>query len=375
MNSKPTVLVIDDYKIIIALVEKLLGKDFNLISAMTAKEGLKLIEEKLPDLILLDVDIPDMSGFEIIKIIKEKPFIKDIPVIFLTGRTKAEDIISGFELGAVDYINKPFNLKELRLRVDTHIKLKKYQDMLKKRALEIEKEIKMAKTIQAKIMPLTPPNKKISFLYKPMYLIGGDFFDIIEISENIYGIFISDVSGHGVPAALITSMLKSLIKECKELNNPSALLKYINDRMLELAAGNFITAFYGIFDFNNKVVTFSNAGHPAPFIIKDDVDIVNINKKGLPLGIYSNITLSTLGKEYVNTSIKIDSKVLLYTDGLIETISETGEYFESIMPEVLKKAKDLTTKDMISHIYNSLINFRKNDEFDDDICMIVVDLS
>lgn len=375
MSNLPKVLVIDDYKIIISLIEKLLGKEFEVFSAMNGKEGIKIAEELLPDLILLDIDMPDLSGFDVIKILKEKNSTKDIPVIFLTGRNKAEDIIKGLELGGVDYINKPFNFKELKLRVNTHIKLKKYQDILKNRAIEIEKEIKMAKAIQSKILPSSPPNEKISFLYKPMYMIGGDFFDIIKIRDNVFGVFISDVSGHGIPAAFITSMIKSFIKESKDINNPANLLSFINDRMVDLSAGNFITAFYGVFDFYKKSIEFSNAGHPAPILLNESVTVLDIKNNGLPLGIYSSDVLEKMGKSYYNNSLKINSKIILYTDGLLEAVSTVGEIFEDRLFNLLSQCKNMGSKNIIDFIYKGLVEFRSSENFDDDICILAIDFS
>lgn len=375
MSNLPKVLVIDDYKIIISLIEKLLGKEFEVFSAMNGKEGIKIAEELLPDLILLDIDMPDLSGFDVIKILKEKNSTKDIPVIFLTGRNKAEDIIKGLELGGVDYINKPFNFKELKLRVNTHIKLKKYQDILKNRAIEIEKEIKMAKAIQSKILPSSPPNEKISFLYKPMYMIGGDFFDIIKIRDNVFGVFISDVSGHGIPAAFITSMIKSFIKESKDINNPANLLSFINDRMVDLSAGNFITAFYGVFDFYKKSIEFSNAGHPAPILLNESVTVLDIKNNGLPLGIYSSDVLEKMGKSYYNNSLKINSKIILYTDGLLEAVSTVGGIFEDRLFNLLSQCKNMGSKNIIDFIYKGLVEFRSSENFDDDICILAIDFS
>lgn len=375
MSNLPKVLVIDDYKIIISLIEKLLGKEFEVFSAMNGKEGIKIAEELLPDLILLDIDMPYLSGFDVIKILKEKNSTKDIPVIFLTGRNKAEDIIKGLELGGVDYINKPFNFKELKLRVNTHIKLKKYQDILKNRAIEIEKEIKMAKAIQSKILPSSPPNEKISFLYKPMYMIGGDFFDIIKIRDNVFGVFISDVSGHGIPAAFITSMIKSFIKESKDINNPANLLSFINDRMVDLSAGNFITAFYGVFDFYKKSIEFSNAGHPAPILLNESVTVLDIKNNGLPLGIYSSDVLEKMGKSYYNNSLKINSKIILYTDGLLEAVSTVGEIFEDRLFNLLSQCKNMGSKNIIDFIYKGLVEFRSSENFDDDICILAIDFS
>jgi len=139
--------------------------------------------------------------------------------------------------------------------------LKKQKNEIKSSQEVIIGEIQLAKKIQEEIIPSSKPVYYIYSLYKPMFAVGGDFYDFIKIpnTENI-GIFISDVSGHGVSAALITSMIKTtLLQAAERINNPSELLLYINNVLQNHTAGNFITAFYGIYNSSNNTILYSNA--------------------------------------------------------------------------------------------------------------------
>ncbi len=131
------ILVVDDSKENLSVVSKILkDKGLNLALALDGKNALKILESDDIDLILLDIMMPDMDGFEVCKAIKKNPSLKDIPVIFLTAKTETEDIIKGFKLGGVDYITKPFNKEELYVRIKTHLELKFMREYFKEQAKE-----------------------------------------------------------------------------------------------------------------------------------------------------------------------------------------------------------------------------------------------
>ncbi len=245
--------------------------------------------------------------------------------------------------------------------------------------MKFESELLLARKIQINMLPHGRPNQHMAAFYKPMGQIGGDFYEFINFrdSDNI-GIFISDVSGHGVPPALITSMLKYIIHQAGEKrNDPAELLSYINDILKKEMLDNFITAFYGIYNPSSRTFFYSNAGHCIPYIIHD-----NINQLKGP----SNRAL-VLFKDYSNPRYLINfknnvevlhegSKLLFYTDGLTETRPVDGDaFFEyAKLPDVLLMYKHLDSDSFIQHIYQELVAYRKSDIFDDDICLICLDV-
>ncbi len=130
-DSKCNVLIVDDVPENIQVISNILyQKDINVLIAQSGKEALNIISRKPPDLILLDILMPEMDGFEVCEYLKHDPTTKDIPIIFLTAKTQTDDIVKGFELGAVDYITKPFHPAELISRVSTHLELKKSRDLI-----------------------------------------------------------------------------------------------------------------------------------------------------------------------------------------------------------------------------------------------------
>jgi two-component system, sensor histidine kinase and response regulator len=134
MNENVTILVVDDDRENLRVVNNYLKeKGYKIALALEGKKALKVIDDNKIDLILLDIMMPEMDGFEVCKILKEKPETKGIPVIFLTAKSETDEIVKGFQTGGVDYITKPFKKEELFARVNTHIQLKLVRDMLKAR--------------------------------------------------------------------------------------------------------------------------------------------------------------------------------------------------------------------------------------------------
>ncbi len=280
------------------------------------------------------------------------------------------------------------NLKTLNENLETKVKertqeLTETYNKLHVRNEVIEADLALARKIQMKLIPSKSPAPNIASFYKPMDKIGGDFFDFIVFREPDHvGIFLSDVSGHGVSAAFITSMIKTAILQIASQNEkPSILLKYLNSILYNQTGGNFVTAFYGIFDSKTNKLLFSNAGHNQPYLINDDkIEYLPTMKKGYPLALINNEELKQQHKLYTDESftLKKRSKILFYTDGLTEAVNimnkEDNKYasdFESsVMSNIMLELKDMPSSLFIKGIYEQLVQFRGADNFDDDVCMI-----
>lgn len=282
------------------------------------------------------------------------------------------------------------NLKvkeELKLLLsEKDSELKKVINKLKISDYLMKKELELARRIQMYLIPKIPPMKELSFFYKPMEEVCGDFYDFIEISKDKIGIFISDVSGHGVPAAFITSMLKTAINQMKdEAKNPARFLTKLNDFLYNQVEGQFVTAFYCIYNKTNKKLLFANAGHISPLMISEKgIDRFSIKNRGLPLGILESSELEKIDKGYKNKEIKLKkgSKIFLFTDGLSEAFKinrhssqDFQESFgETSLEKVVLELASLSPDQFINKLYSKFVEFRGVNLFEDDICMICFDV-
>lgn len=251
---------------------------------------------------------------------------------------------------------------------------------LRKRMNIMNDELDMARIIQQKLIPSGTPNVNIFSLYKPMEAVGGDFMEFIKFNdEKKIGIFISDVSGHGVPAALITSMIKSTIQESKRIySDPSLMLLHLNEVLGTHTEEVFVTAFYGIYNTNNRSLLYSNAGHHPPVVILKNKVTTLSRSRSVPLAIMNNLDMIETGNVYSNSRATLpkNSKILFYTDGLVEArhIDKKGLDFGQNFDSRLLDLKKYSSKDFTEILFRELIKFRGSDSFDDDICIICMDI-
>ena len=228
-------------------------------------------------------------------------------------------------------------------------------------------------------MPQNDPREYICSYYKPMDNVGGDFYDYIYFrNSNKIGIFISDVSGHGVHAAFITSMIKTTIHQSGlNKDDPAKLLNYLNCTLADLTADNFIAAFYGIYDPHTKVLLYSNAGHNHPYIISDK-SVHELNcPKSPAISMFSNDILHEANKQFENYEklLPANSKLLLYTDGLVESCPiDDNILFEYAMENIFLQYFNNKCYIFIHNLIKELCVFRKSDKFEDDICVICLDV-
>jgi sigma-B regulation protein RsbU (phosphoserine phosphatase) len=212
VSEKKILLLVDDEPANIQVVNSILKDEYKIRVATNGAKALELVAATpLPDLILLDVVMPEMDGYEVCTRLKNASSTKDIPVVLLTGQTETSDETRGFEVGAVDYIHKPFSPAVVQARVHTHLALRGVRQQLAQQLDTIKKELEVARKIQLSILPHEVPTVQdldLAARYIPMTQVAGDFYDFIVIDDKHVGILVADVSGHGMPAALIASMLK-----------------------------------------------------------------------------------------------------------------------------------------------------------------------
>lgn len=259
--------------------------------------------------------------------------------------------------------------------------LQSERNMLKTRNDEMIRDIALAKKIQKRIIPSGAPVSFIESLYRPMDELGGDYYDFIQFEDpEKIGIFISDVSGHGVPAAFITSMIKTIILQADDRKeDPAELLKHINDVLVNQTAGNFVTAYYCVYNPADKTLLSANAGHNFPYLITRKKIFQPEGRSCVPLGIMSCEELGTYNKSYQNTLISLEAggKLFLYTDGLTEARSpdDPSQFFdENGLIESMRKHRHLKCGEFVAALYEGLIAFKKGNRFEDDVCIVCMDI-
>jgi phosphoserine phosphatase RsbU/P len=327
-EEKKLVLVVDDATANLQVVHSMLKDNFRIRVATSGAKALDLARAKpQPDLILLDVTMPEMDGYEVCAILKATPGTRDIPVIFLTGKTEADDETKGFAVGAVDYIHKPFSPAVVKARVNTHLVLREAREQLAQQLLCINSEMEMAREIQLSILPHEIPQMRgleIAARYLPMNSVAGDFYDFIIVDETHLGILVADVSGHGLPAALIASMLKAALSaQSSHAFDPARVLAGLNQSLCGKFQRHFATAVYVFVDMEKKSMSYAGAGHPPLLLWRlSTKGAAQMLENGPPLGLFPEGTYSVR-----EVSVEPGDKAVLYTDGIPETTSPSEQEF------------------------------------------------
>src|SRR5271156_2693860 len=319
-SAPKSILIVDDTPINIGVISGALKDSFATKVATSGEKALAIASGKeKPDLILLDIMMPEMDGYEVCRRLKANPDTRDIPVIFLTSQTEAEDETKGFEVGAVDYIHKPFSAAVVKARVRTHLMLRDAHAVIARQLVEINTELEMARQIQLSILPSSTP--KISGLdivarYIPMTSVAGDFYDFIVVDERHVGIFIADVSGHGLPAALIASMLQvALTAQARHVSEPGKVLAGLNQALCGKFQHNFVTAAYVYVDLEKSILKYGGAGHP-PLVLRRQTTRRSSQplENGLVMGQFEEAAYDSL-----QVPVAPGDRFVLYTDGILET--------------------------------------------------------
>ena len=371
------VLLVDDEPANIQIVNSILKDEYKTRIATNGAKALDLAnQDPAPDLVLLDVMMPGMDGYEVCRRLKASAITREIPVIFLTGQTDVADETKGFEVGAVDYIHKPFSPAVVKARVRTHLALRAMHEQVESQLLTIQREMETAKQIQLSILPSqvpSLPNLDIAVRYIPMTSVAGDFYDFIVLDEKRLGILVADVSGHGMPAALISSMLKiALDAQTACATDPARVLAGLNHTLCGKFQGHFVTAMYLLVDTERQCLSYAGAGHP-PLIVRNQAAGLSNEfvQNGLVLGFFPEATYTSLELPF-----KQGDWVLLYTDGIPETTNLLAEQFGTDrFKQYLQTNHELTPERFVDAFLNELSVYScraSGCEAEDDITLLAI---
>jgi sigma-B regulation protein RsbU (phosphoserine phosphatase) len=376
-DQKKTVLLVDDAPANIQVVNSILKDIYKIRIATNGAKALELANATPPpDLILLDVMMPEMDGYEVCTRLKRDSQTRDIPVIFLTGQTEIEDETRGFAVGAVDYIHKPFSPAVVMARVQTHLVLRGIREQLALQLQTIQKELETARQIQMSILPAEIPKLEgldIAARYIPMTSVAGDFYDFILVDEKHLGILIADVSGHGMPAALIASMLKiALAAQVPHAADPAQVLSGLNQALCGKFQHHYVTAAYLFVDMAKGMLTYAGAGHP-PMLLwgGSSSGVRDVVENGLFLGKFPWATYSSL-----ELALSAGDWCLLYTDGIPETANHSEiEFGTNHFREFLSAEESTSANQFADRLLEELSRWAARgpgEELDDDITMVAI---
>jgi len=346
------------------------------------------LTQELFDLVLLDYQMPAMSGLDVLSTIRQAH--RTLPIIMLTGMGDERIAVEAMKRGAHDYLKKDqMNLADLARAIITVLQRKHLEDQLEDQRRLADRDLRMARELQQAFLPQscphfapqqTPDAMGLRFYhhYTPTLSVGGDFFDVVPIDDNSAGIFVSDIAGHGIQAALVTAALRTLIEELKEVaGDPEEFLTEVNaglSRILrQTTAPLYASAFYLKIDLAEKRASFANAGHPPQLHLRrkrEEVErLFDKSKTGPVLGMEEQAVFPAHA-----TSVDDEDAFVLYTDGILDVPNAEGEplglaHLEAAAKQMLHESPQR----IVEHIVDTANRHAGNTVFPDDICLVAVE--
>jgi len=383
-SEKPVVLAVDDTPENLDVVKGILGDDYVIKAAVNGALALKIAESQTPDLILLDIMMPEMDGYEVCKRLKENPATAEIPVIFLTAKDQDADEAKGFDLGAADYIQKPVNPLILKSRTKTHVQLKKNLDALHQayefinaQRQRMQDELDVGREIQMSMLqrdyPLFPERQEFSVHAElmPAREVSGDFYDLFFVSPDELCLIVADVSGKGVPSALFMAVSKTLFRaRAMDDRSPASIMTRVNS---ELSLNNpscmFVTVFLAVLNIKTGELRYTNAGHNPP-LLKNAAGMVSVIKQ-----LHGPIAGAVEELAYGEDRLMLGQGDLLlaFTDGVTEAMNARDELYSDARLEswFSDSAKD-SAQDWVGGLIKSVSEFTDGAEQSDDITILAL---
>jgi sigma-B regulation protein RsbU (phosphoserine phosphatase) len=346
-RQSPRILVVDDNddnRYTLKLYLELEGYA-DVETAQDGEEAVALLEVDRFDLVLLDVMMPRLDGYGVLAWLKQKGRLHTIPVIMVSALNEMNAVVRCIELGAVDYLTKPFNPVLLRARLGASLEKKRLRDQVTEHLARLERELDAARTLQLGMVPQSFPPPGPAFPWdiharmEPAREVGGDLYDVFSTADGSLCFFIGDVAGKGMPAALFMARTKSIIRIVTEMMpspgarpKPADIITRVNR---ELCLNNdgmmFVTLFLGLLDPTSGTLAYCNAGHNRPYRLGGGKVAAIEDAAGIILGVEPNASYTT-----GTLTLAPDDQVFLYTDGVTEAFNSADEPFtEDRLQDVL----------------------------------------
>jgi sigma-B regulation protein RsbU (phosphoserine phosphatase) len=322
------VLIVDDVKANVDVLVQALSNDYKLSVALGGRQALEAVRRNPPDLVLLDIVMPEVDGYEVCRQLRASESGRELPIMFLSSLEDVANKARGFEVGGNDYLTKPFEVLEVKARVRSLLKAKAYADAVKAAA---ERDLRIAREIQMGLLPANLPAQTqgmpldVHGILEPAQQVGGDLFEVLRLGEHRLLVAVGDVSGKGIPAALFMAVAVTLLRSmAREGCAPDVILRRMNDELnTQNPRGMFVTLQCLLFDLAKRQVTCASAGHHAAVHLRP----------GRPAGLIFETSGRVLGLlpggEYTNETVEFHpgESVVAFTDGVSEAFGPDDELF------------------------------------------------
>jgi sigma-B regulation protein RsbU (phosphoserine phosphatase) len=393
-----SILVVDDTPANLQVLAGMLKeRGYKVRPVPGGKLALLAAQRDPPDLILLDINMPEMNGYEVCGHLNADDRLKGIPVIFISALTEPLDKVKAFATGGVDYITKPFQMEELHARVETHLKLRRLQLELEETNARLERanrrmsrDLEAAAKIQKSFLPCAAPGvagTEFAWGYQPCDELAGDGLNIIPLGGGRVALYILDVSGHGVSSALLSVTLSRLLSPPSDASSilvrerevlapadvtpPAQVADRLNRLFpFDLETMQFATLLYGVLDVATGEFGHVCAGHAGPLYLPADGPPVILETPGYPIGMADQ----PYGEQ--SCHLATGDRLYLYSDGLPDAMNPGGERFgEARLLEAIGRGRTVPLRKAIPTLLEEIARWHGGERPRDDISVLAVETS
>ncbi|MBF0146743.1 MAG: SpoIIE family protein phosphatase [Magnetococcales bacterium] len=327
-GRRPIILVVDDTPENIDVLKGALINDYTVRPALNGQIALKAaMVAPYPDLVLLDIMMPGMDGYEVCRRLKQNKETCDIPIIFVTARSEEADEIEGLQLGAVDYITKPFSIPIVQARIKTHLQLRFVTRALKKNNQKLMYERDLIENIIIKMRGADVlDDRNLRHLIAPVEQTAGDMLLSTFTPEGRQLILLGDFTGHGLPAAIGGPLVTYIVHEQAQREAPGLdILKLINAQLCaRLPTGIFFAALLLEISVQRNEVNLWNAAIPEAFLVRRGAVVEYFPSQLPPLGVTTSLNMDEV---QVTRNLEPGDRLYLYSDGITEARGGNGDMF------------------------------------------------
>lgn len=391
------ILIVDDDVDMRRLLLRTLQRwGYDVVLAADGVEAWERLENEPISFVITDWTMPNLDGLGLCRRIREAKFARYIYVILLTAKNSKDELITGMEAGADDFLIKPFNAGELQVRirageriVTLESNLEEQNKKLQEAYSRIREDLDAAVKMQRGLLPssaLTIPGFKFDWIFTPCHFVAGDIFNFFQLNEHQVGFYILDVAGHGIPAAMLSVTLSKVLSPISSQGSP--LMRFIpNPPHYDIAtpaeavqslnqlfqseddAMHYFTMVYGIVETRSARMLLTQAGHPSPIYQPRGAKAELLGTGGFPVGMLLDAKYGEL-----DLTLQPGDRLFLYSDGIPECTSKHGEHFSvDRLMTLLEEWRDRPLREVMAGIEHTLERWRGSNEFEDDITLLALE--
>ena len=370
--SESRILIVDDTRANIDILVEALRNDYKLSVAIDGGAALRSVEKSPPDLVLLDIMMPDVDGYEVCRQLRSREATRELPVMFLSALEDVKNKAQGFEVGGNDYLTKPFEVLEVKARVRSLLKAKAYADAVREamaRDLRIAREIQMG-ILPADLRALTKgTGLEVDAVIEPAREVGGDLYEVLRASDRRLVVALGDVSGKGIPAALFMAVAMTVLRTlARHIEEPDEILRRLNDELAEEnPRGMFVTMQCLVFDLAQGRVSCAGAGHHQLAIVSPGrPPRLAGASSGRPAGLMAGNPI-----ERETFPLEPGDTFVLFSDGVSEAMNGADDFYgEERLLTVLSACGGASAAEIVTRVMSDVRAFADGAKQSDDIAIL-----